>query len=184
MREQVSEAILDAAEEVLANRGLEGASTAAIAERAGVAVGTLYNYFPDRDALIESLFKTRRAEMLPSLIEAARAAQREPQDRQLRAYLASALAVFEEQRAFIRVVMAMDPKTDGTRGKSPVILASIIDALTDILRPAYGKLSPDYARMIVGAMKLLIPWRLENNAPLVPDADLIADTFTQGMVRR
>lgn len=55
LREAASEAILDAVEDILLERGLDGASIASIAERAGVAVGTLYNYFPDRDAMIQAL---------------------------------------------------------------------------------------------------------------------------------
>ncbi len=70
-REAASTVILEAAEEVASQRGLEATSTAAIAERAGVAVGTLYNYFPDRDALIAALFKYRRDELIPRIVAAA-----------------------------------------------------------------------------------------------------------------
>jgi AcrR family transcriptional regulator len=184
MREQVSEAILDAAQEVLATRGLEGASTAAIAQRAGVAVGTLYNYFPDRSALIESLFKARRCEMLPRLTEAAREAAREPPDRRLRAYLVAVLAVFEDQREFIGLVAALDPKAHQPKGKPSVLIAAVIDGLVEILRPNAGKLAADYAQMIIGSMRALIRWRLDQGVPFTPDADLIADTFGRGMVRQ
>src|SRR6185369_9232614 len=73
VREAVSEAILEAAEAVALENGLEASSAAAIAARAGVAVGTLYNYFPDRDGILSALFKSRRAEILPG-VEAAAAA--------------------------------------------------------------------------------------------------------------
>lgn len=45
--------MLKAARHVVAQRGLAGASMQAIAEAAGVAKGTLYLYFEDRDDLIE-----------------------------------------------------------------------------------------------------------------------------------
>jgi AcrR family transcriptional regulator len=182
MREQVTAAILDAAEEVLAARGLEGASTAAIAERAGVAVGTLYNYFPDRTALIESLFTVRRAEILPRLTDLAKATARLPADKRLRAYVTGLLAVFEDQRRFMELVIAVDQHD--SIGKQPVLLVTVIDTLVELLRPAYGKRSEDYARAIVGSMKMLVRWRVQQGEPLLPDADLIADTFLHGMQRK
>src|SRR5258706_427856 len=68
MRETVRAAILDAAEELIAARGLHVATLAEIARRAGVAVGTLYNYFTDRDDLIRGLFETRRQVIRPALL--------------------------------------------------------------------------------------------------------------------
>ncbi|MEW5684623.1 MAG: TetR/AcrR family transcriptional regulator [Pseudomonadota bacterium] len=45
------EAILDAAAEALIRHGYAGATTSVVAQRAGVSVGTLYQYFPNRDAV-------------------------------------------------------------------------------------------------------------------------------------
>lgn len=47
------EKLLDAARDVFAERGL-GAPLDAIAARAGVSIGTLYNRFPTREALIDA----------------------------------------------------------------------------------------------------------------------------------
>lgn len=54
--------ILDAAEELFAERGYDATSTAGIAERAGVAKGLLFYYFPRKSTLLTTLF----AERLPS----------------------------------------------------------------------------------------------------------------------
>jgi AcrR family transcriptional regulator len=45
--------IQGAAQRVIARHGLAGASMSAIAEEAGVAKGTLYLYFEDRDDLLD-----------------------------------------------------------------------------------------------------------------------------------
>ncbi|MCC6927957.1 MAG: TetR/AcrR family transcriptional regulator [Gemmatimonadaceae bacterium] len=46
------EQILDAAESVFAEVGVDAATTNAIAERAGASMGSLYHFFRDRDAIV------------------------------------------------------------------------------------------------------------------------------------
>ncbi len=55
--------ILDAAHRVVADQGLTGASTRAIAAEAGLGAGTLYNYFDDRLSLVAQSM-LRRADVL------------------------------------------------------------------------------------------------------------------------
>ncbi|WES63050.1 helix-turn-helix domain containing protein [Microbacter sp. GSS18] len=50
--ERTREALLTAALELFAERGYAGATTAAIAERAGVSEMTLFRHFPTKDALV------------------------------------------------------------------------------------------------------------------------------------
>ena len=49
------EAILEAAARILETEGLEGYTTNAIAKRAGVSIGSLYQYFPNKDAITAAL---------------------------------------------------------------------------------------------------------------------------------
>ena len=49
------EAIIEAAAQVLETEGFEGFNTNAIAQRAGVSIGSLYQYFPGKDALTIAL---------------------------------------------------------------------------------------------------------------------------------
>lgn len=51
------ETLLEAAAQVLETKGLEGFNTNAVAERAGVSIGSLYQYFPGKDALTVGLMK-------------------------------------------------------------------------------------------------------------------------------
>lgn len=50
-------AILMAAAEMFANQGYPGATTNKIAERAGVSIGSLYQYFPNKDAILAGLME-------------------------------------------------------------------------------------------------------------------------------
>lgn len=47
--------LLDTAAELLAERGIEGVTTGTLAERAGVSIGSVYRFFPDRIALMAAL---------------------------------------------------------------------------------------------------------------------------------
>jgi AcrR family transcriptional regulator len=182
-REAASAAILDAAEAVAIKRGIEATSIAAIAEHAGVAVGTLYNYFPDRTALLSMLFQVRREQMIPQLAAAATAARDLPFERRLRAYMTDTLGVFDKARPFCQLAMSSDPHTIIVKGR-PTLLPVIVSALTEILKPVTGAASVAYANMIVGAMKQLLSVRLERGEPLAPAAPLIVDTFLRGITRR
>ncbi|MCB0219327.1 MAG: TetR/AcrR family transcriptional regulator [Chrysiogenetes bacterium] len=51
------DAILAACGRVLAAEGYEGATTSAIAKAAGVPVGTLYEYFPNREAIFSAFLE-------------------------------------------------------------------------------------------------------------------------------
>ncbi|MGI6873914.1 MULTISPECIES: TetR/AcrR family transcriptional regulator [Amycolatopsis] len=51
------EAILTAAGEILAERGYAGCSVSAVAEKAGVATGTVYRHFPGKAELVVELFR-------------------------------------------------------------------------------------------------------------------------------
>lgn len=49
------ERMLDAASDLLNEHGYEALTTTAIAKRAGVAVGSLYQFFPDKRAVVQAL---------------------------------------------------------------------------------------------------------------------------------
>jgi AcrR family transcriptional regulator len=53
--ERMVATLLEAAAQVLETRGLEGFNTNAVAQRAGVSIGSLYQYFPGKDALTIAL---------------------------------------------------------------------------------------------------------------------------------
>ena len=91
LRQATCEAILAAAEEAIAERGLHAAGMAEIATRAGVSVGTLYNHFADKDAILAALVGERRRQMLARVDAALEACRGQPFRAQLGAYLEGAL---------------------------------------------------------------------------------------------
>ena len=60
-------AIVEASAQVLEERGYKGATTNRIAERAGVSVGTLYQYFRSKDEIFEALIEKESTAYLAAI---------------------------------------------------------------------------------------------------------------------
>ncbi len=61
------DAILEAAARILETGGLAEYSTNAVARRAGVSVGSLYQYFPNKDAITRELTFRRTADLVADI---------------------------------------------------------------------------------------------------------------------
>jgi AcrR family transcriptional regulator len=66
--------IFEAAIQVLLANGLDRITTIQIADRAGVSVGTLYQYFPNKRALLAAVVKRHVGEVVDATIEACESA--------------------------------------------------------------------------------------------------------------
>lgn len=64
--------LLDAAAEVIDEIGFERLTTAMVAERAGASIGTVYRYFPDRIALLQSLSIRTTTEFVDEVAQVVR----------------------------------------------------------------------------------------------------------------
>jgi AcrR family transcriptional regulator len=94
-------AILDAAEEVFAERGFHGARIQDIAERARIAVGTVYNHFSQKDDVLSALLEERTEGLLAQA--AATPHDPGPFRARLEARLARMLEYVEQHRAFFAI---------------------------------------------------------------------------------
>lgn len=64
------EAILEAAGQLLVTRGRGSVTTNAVAARAGVSVGSLYQYFPNKEAIFTALQQEHRHRVMPLIHQA------------------------------------------------------------------------------------------------------------------
>ena len=65
------EIILEAAAHILERDGFEGYTTNAIAKRAGVSIGSVYQYFPNKDAITVALIDRETAGLIADIVDAA-----------------------------------------------------------------------------------------------------------------
>jgi AcrR family transcriptional regulator len=84
-------AILDAAARVLAKESLQGFNTNRVAEVAGVSVGSLYQYFPNKAGLIVALIEQAQSELAAALEAAVQSADGLPLEDSLRALVRVAI---------------------------------------------------------------------------------------------
>jgi AcrR family transcriptional regulator len=109
--------ILDAAAELIAEVGVEAASTNAIAARAETSVGSLYQFFPNRDAIVRALAARYHAQF-EALKEQTMSLDRAslPLDDMLRGIIEPIAAFCESNGAYRHVYMAT---SDPLGGPSP-----------------------------------------------------------------
>jgi AcrR family transcriptional regulator len=93
--------ILAAAERVIIERGFAETSIDGIAREAGLAAGTVYLYFPNKEALLQELLSSK-VRLLNGAVMAQTALER-PFGESLRAVVRAMLLHFEEHRGFFEI---------------------------------------------------------------------------------
>jgi AcrR family transcriptional regulator len=68
---QTVEAILESAAHILETEGFDGYNTNAIAVRAGVSIGSLYQYFGNKDGIVMALIAVANGRLLTAISSAA-----------------------------------------------------------------------------------------------------------------
>jgi AcrR family transcriptional regulator len=196
VRELKTEAILAAAEEVFASEGIHQARMDAIAARAGMAVGTLYNFFKDRSALVDALVDARSTKLSDELEATLDAAPGAPFEKQVQHFFDAALAHVEKHGRFW-VELLRTPGADRRKGRGSEtrerlfsIAQRVIDAgvAEKFVKAEAASL---YASLLVGSVRSV----LEHSAagrpcitarpgtPAPSTAALLTEFFLRGALR-
>jgi AcrR family transcriptional regulator len=189
LREATVAAILDAAEDSFAEEGPK-ARMESIAARAGIAVGTLYNHFADREALWTELCRSRREALLVKLDETLQQVRQEPFEPALRAMLSAFVAHWAAHRGFLAVLMQVDPPTTspGPRAKNRTMAQEMLERVAALVRRgvAQGVLRSEgselYPLLLLGMLRSIL-FRRPEDAPLtaVPaNVEFMLEVFLRG----
>src|SRR5271169_4104026 len=140
------DAIRDAALDEFSARGFEAARLDDVAMRAGVAKGTIYLYFKDKESLFQELIRSKMTPVVGTL-EAAFAT-----DLPLRVIVEQVIEVFirevygTRRKQLMRLIISEGPRFPAlAEFYYREVLARIFEALRDLLRRAYdrGELADD-----------------------------------------
>lgn len=103
VREARRGALIEAAEQVFAERGYAGATMAEIAARAGYSAGNLYNVFEGKEALFRAVVASRGELLLERLRSALAGAPRLAA--RIDAFVEALVSFTEEHRAFFAIYL-------------------------------------------------------------------------------
>lgn len=126
------DAMLDAAEVLVTERGADKLTTTLVAERAGVAVGSVYQYFDSVAALVDALVE-RHAERFADRLAAELAARRFTRKRDAANATVDALVDFARTDAAFGALWRTAPRatSDGLDGMAEVLAAIVERTLAE-----------------------------------------------------
>lgn len=90
---------------VISRKGMAAATMQEIADEAGVAKGTIYLYFRDRDELVEKTFESAITTLMRQIDAAIE--QEIPLEEKIRAIMAAHLSFFGQNREFFRLYLSL-----------------------------------------------------------------------------
>ena len=109
------DAILKATVQVLLRVGKEKLTTTRVAARAGVSVGTLYQYFPNKSALLRAALRLHVDEVLAEVDKVCVAQRGEPVDQMAEALAVAFLAVKMRDPKKSRALYAVSSDVEGAK---------------------------------------------------------------------
>ena len=161
------DAILEATIQVLLQVGKERLTTTKVALRAGVSVGTLYQYFPNKSALLKGALK-RHLDEVAEAVERVCDQQRGHSLEQMAAALMTAFLAAKMRNAKTSVALyAVSSDVDGAKVAREMGLRAN-QAVVGMLRTAREQLTTDpqlVASMLQGVMAGVSRRLLESAAP-------------------
>jgi AcrR family transcriptional regulator len=132
--------ILEAAARVFAERGYAGATTNHIAQRAGVSIGSLYQYFPNKDTILVALHARHMesaSEILRSMLEEALGEKRAP-EHLLRVFVRRIIDLHASEPRLHHVLLYEGPRTPELSEKIHAIEDDMADAVERTLAERGG----------------------------------------------
>jgi AcrR family transcriptional regulator len=148
------DAVLEAAAQVFERHGYAAGTTNRIAERAGVSIGTLYQYFPNKDAILVALVEHHLADASATMaihVEAFASDPPPPLDTGLRQLLDAFVALHADRPALHRVLFEESPRPRSVLDRIEVLERAAVGAIASWLerRPEVTAPDPEIAAAFV-----------------------------------
>jgi AcrR family transcriptional regulator len=188
-KEEKKKAVLLAAREVFAKKGLAASTIDDVARQAGIGKGTIYEYFRSKDDIFFGLFEEMKQELHRRIFEIEVSL---PPKEKLRRLVTSALLAFEQWRDFGYILLdfwAMHKDGTSTRIRFDEIYDDARTNVSAVIREGiktgdFRKVNPQHAASALIAVfdGLLLQWIFNPRSfSLKTMADTVFDLISQGI---
>jgi AcrR family transcriptional regulator len=181
--------ILEAGEDVLGSQGVFAARMEEVAQKARVAVGTIYNLIGDRDALVAEILRIRNEQVVALLAAAQEQVRGQPFRQQAQVIMTELLSYCREHRRFLRMVLesergpacAHKRQSQEMIGKIREFYREVVahGIAEGVLRPEVRELGP---AVLMGMMRevILIDVEVESTTPAPERVSELLSMFVEG----
>jgi AcrR family transcriptional regulator len=183
--QETVEAILAATKKVLVKHGYEAASTNRVAEEAGVSIGSLYQYFPSKEALVSALIERHLARMFEVLARTAQGGGTSTVEEATRTVIRAVFAAHRVNPRLHRVLLEQMPRLgqraemDAFEERTQAIIATFLAEHAGELRPKNVQLA---ARVAVLAVRGVTLWTVLRSPAELDNEDLVEE-ITEMVIR-
>ena len=155
--------ILEASARILESDGLHGFNTNAIAARAGVSIGSLYQYFPNKDAIVLALIGSFEETLHDAVLRAVQGGRGQELKPRLR-LLVRALVTVHYGRPRLNRVLEAEEERLGSGADSAAFHESVLQLLRDHQNEVAVPISRATERVVIAILRALVDLGLASGA--------------------
>jgi AcrR family transcriptional regulator len=147
--------ILEASARILESDGTRGFNTNAIAAKAGVSVGSLYQYFPNKDAIVLALIGSYENVLHTAVLEAIQAGRGQELKRRFR-LLVRALVTVHYRRPRLNRVLEAEEERLGSGAEDAAFHAMVLQLLQDHKNEMAVPVSTATERVVITILRAVV----------------------------
>jgi AcrR family transcriptional regulator len=155
--------ILEASARILKSDGLRGFNTNAIAERAGVGVGSLYQYFSNKDAIVLALIGSFEEALHDAVLRAVQGGRGQELKARLR-LLVRALVTVHYRRPRLNRVLEAEEERLGSGADSVAFHAMVLQLFQDHENEMAVPISAATERVVIAILRAVVDLGLASGA--------------------
>jgi len=155
--------ILEASAHILESRGVHGFNTNAIASRAGVSIGSLYQYFPNKDAIVLALIRSFEEALDSAVFKAVQSGKGENLKPRLRRLVRAIVSVHYGRGRLNRVLEAEEERL-GSLGDSAAFHATLLQLLQEHKEEIAIPVSAATERVVMAIVRAVVDFGLASHA--------------------
>lgn len=177
------EAIVEASAQILSREGVAGLNTNAIAKRAGVSVGSVYEYFSNKREIVDLLLDRHLSEGETALLEGAARLSEDPSPSEVVAALVTgAIRLHQNDPELHRVLSSEIALTKEQQARIDNLRTGLIQAIAAALAPAVEEPVIKATLLVDTADALAHRWIVDDVGSHLP-AERLTEEMTKMLTR-